>query len=342
LNVNDVKANPAVSIQPPPSRLSAAAAAASVQTEKVTEGVYYLKGGTHHSVAIEFSDHVVMVEGPVNEQRSLAVIEEVKRLIPGKPIRYVVNTHHHFDHSGGLRTYVNEGVTILTHQTNADFYARAFATQRTLSPDRLEQSRKKAGIEPVSDRRVLTDGARTLELHVIKDSPHHDGILMVFLPKEKIVIEVDVYTPSQPNAPGDVEANPNTVNFVDNLEKLRLDFEKILPLHGVRSASRDDLYAAVRKPVPDITQILNPPPVAAAAQGQRGQRGGAAAARSDTAMATLLSVACAGCHSLQRISNAKGDAQEWTETVERMKGKGAELTDEETRALIDYLARTYN
>jgi len=99
-----VKPNAAVNIQPPQTPADAASRAVSVQSEKIADGVFYLKGGTHHSVAIEFGDHSVIIEAPQNEQRSLAVIAEVKRLIPNKPIRYLVNTHHHFDHSGGLRT----------------------------------------------------------------------------------------------------------------------------------------------------------------------------------------------------------------------------------------------
>src|SRR5438034_10548799 len=88
----------------------------------LTDGVFYIRGATHHSAAVEFADHVVVVEGPLNEQRSLAVIAEVKKLVPNKPIRYLVNTHHHFDHSGGLRTYVDQGVTIITHAINKPFY----------------------------------------------------------------------------------------------------------------------------------------------------------------------------------------------------------------------------
>ena len=77
-----------------------------------------MKGGTHHSVAIDQADHIVVVEGPQNEARSEAVIAKVKETIPNKPIRYVINTHVHFDHSGGLRTYVDEGATIVTHAMN--------------------------------------------------------------------------------------------------------------------------------------------------------------------------------------------------------------------------------
>src|SRR5262249_17901757 len=144
----------------------------SIQTEKVADGVFYLKGGTHHSVAVEFADYVAVIEAPLNEQRSAAVIAEVKKLIPSKPIPYVVNTHHHFDQSRGLRTYVDEGITIITHDINKDFSTQAFSSPRTLNPDRLSQSGKKVSLETVGDKKVLTDGTRTLELHLIKANPH--------------------------------------------------------------------------------------------------------------------------------------------------------------------------
>jgi glyoxylase-like metal-dependent hydrolase (beta-lactamase superfamily II) len=255
--VSDVKTNVPVIVQQP---AVPATQAVTVLSEKVADGVFYLRGGTHHSVAVEFSDHVVVIEAPQNEERSLAVIAEVKKQIPGKPIRYLVNTHHHFDHSGGLRAYVDEGATIVTHQVNKAFYEKTFAAPHTLNPDRLAQSRKKANIEAfsnrliLSDNRVVSETTRALELHLIKGSPHHDGILMAYLPKERIVIEVDVYTP--PNVPPTTPApavNPATVNLVENLERLGLEFDRILPLHGPGVATKADLYRAVGKPVPGQT-----------------------------------------------------------------------------------------
>src|SRR5437016_5001978 len=244
LIVSDVKPNAAVNIPSPQTETQQAgpAQAAAVQSEKVADGVFYLRGGTHHSVAVEFADHVVVVEGPLNEQRSLAVIAEVNKLIANKPIRYLVNTHHHFDHSGGLRTYVDQGVTIITHAINKPFYDKSFTSPRTLKPDPLSQSKKTANIEIVNEKKVLADATRTLELHLIKDNPHNDGILMAYLPKERILIEVDVYTP--PNA------NPNTLNLVENIERLKLDVDKILPLHGPGAVSKADLYKAVGKAAP--------------------------------------------------------------------------------------------
>ena len=246
LSVSDVKPNAAVNIQAPPAPAGTTTGipALSVQTEKVADGVFYLKGGTHHSVAVEFGDHIAVIEGPLNEQRSLAVIAEVKKLIPNKPIRYLVNTHHHFDHSGGLRTYVDEGATIVTHEINKEFYDKAFSAPRTLNPDRLARSQKKATVETVGDKKVLSDGTRTLELHLIKGNPHNDGILLAFLPKEKILIEVDVYTPAGANAaapPAAPAVNRNTTNLVENVERLKLDFERSFRF-TVREPSRELIF----------------------------------------------------------------------------------------------------
>jgi glyoxylase-like metal-dependent hydrolase (beta-lactamase superfamily II) len=322
----------------PPSTAAVSAASlpsVSVQTEKVADGVFYLKGGTHHSVAVEFADHVVLIEGPLNEQRSLAVIAEVKKLIPNKPIRYVVNTHHHFDHAGGLRTYVDEGATIITHESNKEFYEKAFSAPRTLNPDRLAQSQKMATIETVGDKdkKVLSDGTRNLELYLIKGNPHSDGILMAFLPKEKILIEADVYNPPAPpagNAPAQAAApvvNPSTANAVDNVERLKLDFEKILPLHGPGAVTRADLYAAIGKPVPDIMAVLSAKPAVAAAPTDPARQ--------------LLDMVCTACHNLNRVQSKKLAQADWQAIVDRMKGKGADLSDDDTATLIDYLVKNY-
>src|SRR5437879_12190451 len=101
---------------------NATAPAARAQSQKLADGVWCIGGGTHNSLAVEFRDYAAVIEAPLNEERSLAVINEVSRLIPNKPIRYVVNTHHHFDHSGGLRTYLAQGDTIVTHQANREYY----------------------------------------------------------------------------------------------------------------------------------------------------------------------------------------------------------------------------
>lgn len=246
LNISAVKANAPADIQAPDNVRQVSAPPVRVESQKVADGVWYLTGSTHHSALVEFSDHVVVIEAPQNEERSLAVIAEVKKLAPNKPIRYLVNTHHHFDHSGGIRTFVAEGATIVTHQINKAFYERASRAPRTLAPDRLSRPGKPMAIVTMRDKIVLSDGARVLELHHIKGNLHNDGIIMAYLPKEKILIEADVFTPPAPNAPTLATPNPFTVNLYENLQRLKLDVNQIAPLHG-RLVTMSDLMKAMGK-----------------------------------------------------------------------------------------------
>ncbi len=165
LTVSAVKANAAVDATVPENVKGATAPPIVVTAEKLADGVYYLKGGTHHSLAIDQTDHIVVVEGPQSEERSLAVIAKVKETIPNKPIKYLINTHVHFDHSGGLRTWVDEGATIVTHELNKAYYEQAWAAPHTLNPDKLAQSKKTATFETFSGKYILTDGKRTIEVY---------------------------------------------------------------------------------------------------------------------------------------------------------------------------------
>src|SRR5712691_3806623 len=224
-------------------------AAERVTAEKVAEGVWFVGGGSHNSVAIEMKDHIVLVEAPLNEARSRAVFEEVNKLAPGKPIRVVINTHAHFDHAGGLRTAAAEGYTIITQAGNRAYYERAFKVPNKLNPDRLAKSGKKPRFQTVNNKLVLNDGSRSIEIHRIAASDHNAGFLMAYLPKEKLLIEADAFTPGPPNSPPPAQANPNHLSLVANLGRLKLPVDKILPLHG-RVAPLADLYAAVNQPVP--------------------------------------------------------------------------------------------
>jgi glyoxylase-like metal-dependent hydrolase (beta-lactamase superfamily II) len=250
LIADEVKPNAAVKIEAPQTtQAPAAPPAIIVQTQKIANGVYYLMGGTHHSVVVEFADHLAVIEAPQNEARSLAVIKEIRKSVSKKPIRYIINTHHHFDHSGGLRTYVEEGATVITQDINKAFYEKVLSPSapRTLNPDSLALEKKKIptlNIETVADKKVLMDKTRTLELYLIKGSPHNDGILMAYLPAEKILIEADVYTPPAANAPPATTVNPSTTNLVEDLERREVRVDKILALHGPGVATVADLYKA--------------------------------------------------------------------------------------------------
>jgi glyoxylase-like metal-dependent hydrolase (beta-lactamase superfamily II) len=246
LTVRDVQPNAAVDIAVPDAVRSAAQ---RVTTEKLADGVWHVAGGSHNSVAIEMRDHFVLVEAPLNDSRTTPVIDAVKALAPGKPIRYVVNSHPHFDHSGGLRAAVAEGATVVTQAANVPYFERAFATPNRIAPDRLAQSGRRATFLAVNDRATLSDGVRTIDIHRIADSVHNDTFLMVHLPKEKILIEADAYTPLAPGAQPPATPNANNVNLIGNIERLKLQVERIAPLHG-RVVPLADLYTTASRTPP--------------------------------------------------------------------------------------------
>ena len=193
-----------------------------VTADKVADGVWFIAGGSHNSVAIEMKDYMILVETPLNDGRSLPVFEEVKKLAHGKPIRYVVNSHAHFDHSGGLRTAAGEGATIITQAQNKAYFERALATPSTIAPDHLQKSGKKARIETVGEKMVLRDGTRTVEIYRVADS-HHTRLVPDGLPAEGEAPDrgglVHAGTAERAAARGR-QVNPNNTNLVENLERM--------------------------------------------------------------------------------------------------------------------------
>ena len=234
LTVTNAQANVQnASLQVPDAVRQATAPPVRVVSQKMADGVWFLGGGTHNSVLIEFKDYVAVVEAPNNEARSDAVIAEVKRLVPAKPIKYLINTHHHFDHSGGVRTYVAAGATIITNEGNKALYEQAWNQPRTLDPDRLSQNPRKATFITFKDKYVLTDGNRSLELYKTQRDNHNEFLTFGYLPKEKILIEADDFTPPAPNGPAPVPiALAFGNNLYDNLQRLKIDVVAIAPLHG--------------------------------------------------------------------------------------------------------------
>jgi glyoxylase-like metal-dependent hydrolase (beta-lactamase superfamily II) len=234
LNVTDVKVNAPVTIQPAQGRggapAAAAAANAAPQSEKLGDGVYLITGG-YAVIAIDFKDYIALVECGQSEPRALAVIAEAKRLIPGKPIKYLINTHSHIDHSSGLRGFVAEGTTILTHQVNKAYLEKVLSAPHTLNPDKAQQNGKKPVVEAVGEKKVLTDGTHVVELHHLQNFTHHDGMLVAYFPKEKVLLEADGYNPQPTTATPPNPPSPFTVSLLDNIQRLKLDVQRIVPVH---------------------------------------------------------------------------------------------------------------
>lgn len=243
LDVTQVQPNAPVAIAVPASVPSFAE---RVVVEKAADGVWFLAGGSHNSVLIEMKDHLILVESPLYDGRARAVIEATKTLVPGKPLRYVINSHHHFDHSGGLRTAVAEGATLVTSEQARGWFEQVLANPNNIRLDGMAASGRKAVVTGVARERVFSDGERTVQVHMIEDSVHARGFMMVWLPRERLLVEADAFTPGPPNAPPPAQVNANHVNLANNIQRLGLDVDRILPLHG-RMVPASELYAAVRR-----------------------------------------------------------------------------------------------
>jgi glyoxylase-like metal-dependent hydrolase (beta-lactamase superfamily II) len=245
LTISSVTANPPVDIAVPENVRTFTPPPVRVESQKMGDGVFYLTGGTHHSLVVEMKDHIVVVDTPNNEARASAVLAKAKELVPNKPIRFVVTSHHHWDHLGGIRTAINEGATIVTFQSNKAFLERVAKTPHTIAPDLLAASKKALKVQTVGDKGQLSDGTRTIELYRLTGYEHTGDMMVVYLPKEKLLGEPDAFTPPpQAGTPLARTAVPYAKALYDNIQRLKLDVKIITPFHGNRTTDIGELARA--------------------------------------------------------------------------------------------------
>jgi glyoxylase-like metal-dependent hydrolase (beta-lactamase superfamily II) len=236
-------------LKTPKPRASRQERALVLKSEKLADGVYRISGGpgVYVALAVEMKDYIIVHEAGQSVALGSAIIAEAKRAIPNKPIRYVFNSHPHYDHSSGLAPFVAEGATIITAENNRAFFERALSGPRTLVGDALAKAPKKPKFETVTDVKVIGDETRKVEYYHVNNLDHTDGMTVAYLPKEKILFTGDFPLPGF-RWPGEP-----TLSFVYTLvenviDRYKLDFEQFVDVHSANPYvpwTRADVMKAV-------------------------------------------------------------------------------------------------
>ncbi|MBC7978069.1 MAG: MBL fold metallo-hydrolase [Myxococcales bacterium] len=220
---------------PPPT-----AAIAAVTVEPLADGVWVLGGQSHHSVLIELADRALLVETPLDEARTRAVIAKAREVVAAKPLTHAIMSHHHHDHAGGIRTAIAEGLTIVAHHAAKTFVEDLAARRHTIAKDALAMQPRPLTLETVTDETVF-GGGHTVALYPIEGNAHAATLLMVYVPHARILITADLFDRSSSGR------FPFAANLVANVRRCGLDVERLVGLHG-RPVPFAEVVAAATPP----------------------------------------------------------------------------------------------
>ncbi len=209
----------------------------TIEAREIAPRVHYVRGSSHHSLVIEQEEGIVVAEAPLHEHRSEAVIKWIRATFPGKPITHVIATHHHGDHSAGLRTYVAEGVPIVVHEAAKAFYENIFQAPSTIVPDPLALNPVAATIEtvPADGPFTIPDAAVPVYVYPFENS-HAEDLVFIYVPNGGVVFVADVYNPNH------VTAGEGVNELADAIVANNLNVSMIVGVHG-ETIAYDDFRA---------------------------------------------------------------------------------------------------
>ncbi len=193
---------------------------------ELSPNVQQVVGGSHNGLVVAMNDYLIVFDAPINEWQSRFTINAAKAKYPGKPIKYLVITHHHTDHAGGARTYVAEGATVIVPRPDKGFFEQVFAAPHVVIPDELQKSRKPASVIEVTDQMILRDDRSEVQLFNVPN-PHAYGMLIGHIVNDGLVWITDMYSPSR-----DRRKTPGSVNLFEKMRQLGIRPALLAGGHG--------------------------------------------------------------------------------------------------------------
>jgi hypothetical protein len=204
-------------------------AGGGLRLQEIAPGVHQVQGGSHNSLVVEMSDHLIVVDAPVTDAQSNWLVGQTRARFPGKPIRWLALTHHHMDHAGGLRGILVEGGTLVVGQGAGAHYRRVLDAPTTRNPDLPARSYHMTPILEVPESHVMSDSTGRQVIVYVMENPHAKSTLLAWVPHAKLGYVTDVWTPGPPLP---AKPNPGLAAVVNAVKKNGLQPDRFAGGHG--------------------------------------------------------------------------------------------------------------
>ena len=209
----------------------------SLRLDDVGPNISQTQGGTHNTIFIATNSYLIAVEAPNDDGQAIQSIDMAKKRYPGKPIRYLILTHHHVDHVGGMRTYAAEGATIVVGKGNGDYFRKVLARPETLNRFAPKTAFTAKVIE-VDGKWSVNDGGREVDAFAI-ENPHAAPYVIAYVPDARLGVVTDLYVPGAP-----VPSNAMVAALVKGVDKWGIKPERFAGGHGSTGPYSDVVQAA--------------------------------------------------------------------------------------------------
>lgn len=198
---------------------------------EVGDGIYQIFGSSHLNLLVEGPVGLLIADAVWYPSRSRAILDAIKAKWPTKPIKYVVMSHHHLDHVGGIGPYAAMGATIVLAASNQPFVAGVLERQMAQLPPMLA----------VGDVAKLDGIGRPIETYAIPNS-HADGLLAIYVPDAKLLYNTDLFSLGR-----EIQNPVYEEELVRGIEFYGIDVSEHIGGHGHGTKPHDELVSIVRR-----------------------------------------------------------------------------------------------